>query len=91
MIFGILNLIYAKDSNNWRILEIKITPVNKITGLFWKFLSGAKNFPRYRRESFRVIFFKRTRLESHTSGFQSKRYLPNTLYALLANVFIQFY
>jgi len=40
MIFGISNLIYAKDSNNWRILEIKKTPVNRITGEYWNYELG---------------------------------------------------
>jgi hypothetical protein len=34
MIFGISILIYAKDSNNWQILEIKKTPVNFIIGKY---------------------------------------------------------
>jgi len=36
MIFGISNLIYAKDNNNWRIFEIKKTPVNRIIGKYLK-------------------------------------------------------
>jgi hypothetical protein len=40
MILGISNLIYAKNSKNWRILEIKKTPVNKITGKYLNYKLG---------------------------------------------------